>query len=61
MLLPVLRSRLFYGWHRLRLQKSEVPEQTQAPTKLGRLRAKKRAAPTPSPAPDTKNCHFELK
>ena len=40
----VLRSRHFFG--RLRLRKSEVPEPTPAPTKLGRLRLQaKKAAP----------------
>ena len=35
-LTPVLRSRHIFG--RLRLPKSEVPEPTPAPTRLGRLR-----------------------
>ena len=43
----VLRSRHFFG--RLQLRKSEVPESTPAPTKLGglQLQTKKKAAPAP--------------
>ena len=53
----VLRSRHFFG--RLRLRKSEVPEPTLAPTKLGRLRLHaKKGGLQAAPAPNTKICNF---
>ena len=57
LLKTVLLSRHFFG----RLRKSEVPEPTPAPTRLGRLGLQaKKAAPDGSGVPYTKICHFEL-
>ena len=54
---PVLRSRHFFGL--LRLRKSEVPEPTPAPTKLGRLRLQaKKWRLQASSVPYTKNFSF---
>ena len=55
---PVLRSRHLFG--RLRLRKSEVPELTPAPTKLGRPRLQAKRRLQSAPAPYTNSFHFEL-
>ena len=57
--LPVLRSRHFLG--RLRLWMAKVPEPTQVPTYLGRLRLQaKKGRLQAAPAPYTNNFHFKL-
>ena len=67
MLIPVLRSRPFFG--RLRLQMAKVPKRTPALTYLGRSGSssrQKKAAPgkkrqlQSAPAPYTKIFHFKL-